>query len=87
VAAVASGAVEAGERYAGLVTRAIAFAIDAAIVDGVAVLVGLLTALIVSVLRLPETIDKLLLVIAGTAFVLWSIGYFVAFWSRHRATA
>jgi uncharacterized RDD family membrane protein YckC len=50
-------------------------------VDGVAVLVGLMTALIVSVLRLPETIDKLLLAIGGAAFVLWSIGYFVAFWS------
>ena len=49
--------------------------------DGVAVLVGLMTALIVSVLRLPETIDKLLLAIGGAAFVLWSIGYFVAFWS------
>jgi uncharacterized RDD family membrane protein YckC len=67
--------------YAGLVTRAIAFAVDAAIVNGTGVLVGLVVGLGISTLNLPDTLDKILVAIGGVVFAVWTIGYFVTFWS------
>jgi uncharacterized RDD family membrane protein YckC len=73
---------EAGEpAYAGFVTRVIAFAIDAAVINLVAVLVAVVVALVFSVLPESHERDKLVVAIGGIAFVLWSIGYFVAFWT------
>jgi uncharacterized RDD family membrane protein YckC len=69
------------QRYVGLVTRAIAFAIDAAVIDVVALVVGVAAALILSVLHLPKDLKTVLAVLGGVAYVLWSIGYFVGFWS------
>ena len=67
--------------YAGLVTRAIAFAIDAAIVDGTGVLVGIVIGLALSILDIPDQVRNVLLVLGGVAFVVWTFAYFVAFWS------
>jgi len=67
--------------YAGLVTRAIAFAIDAAIVDLAGAAVGVVVGLALSVLDTPDKVDDVLLVIGGVLFVIWTIGYFVFFWS------
>jgi uncharacterized RDD family membrane protein YckC len=67
--------------YQGLVTRAIAFAVDAAIIDGVAIVVAAGVALAMSVLSVGPDLEKVLLALGGVAFVLWSIGYFVTFWS------
>jgi uncharacterized RDD family membrane protein YckC len=67
--------------YAGLVTRAIAFAVDAAIVNGTGVLVGVVVGLAISTLNTPDSVDKVLVAIGGAVFVAWTIGYFVAFWS------
>jgi uncharacterized RDD family membrane protein YckC len=68
-------------RYAGLATRAISFALDAAVINLVATIVGVGAALILSLLHLPHTARTVLAVIGGVAYVLWVIGYFVAFWS------
>lgn len=68
-------------RYVGLATRAISFAIDAAVIDLVAVVVGLGASLILSLLHLPGEVKTILAVIGGFAFILWSVGYFVVFWS------
>jgi uncharacterized RDD family membrane protein YckC len=68
-------------RYEGLVTRAIAFAIDAAAINVVGFAVGGIVALAVSVLSLPDALDGVLLAVGGVLFVAWSIGYFVVFWS------
>jgi uncharacterized RDD family membrane protein YckC len=68
-------------RYVGLATRAISFAIDAAVIDLVAIIVGLGASLILSLLHLPGDVKTVLAVIGGAAFILWSIGYFVVFWS------
>ncbi|MBV8998435.1 MAG: RDD family protein [Solirubrobacterales bacterium] len=68
-------------RYVGLVTRAISFAIDAAVIDLVAIVVGLGASLILSLLHLPGAVKAILAVIGGFAFILWSVGYFVVFWS------
>ncbi len=68
-------------RYVGLVTRAIAFSIDAAIIDVVAIVVGLGAALILSLLHLPHSLKVVLVAIGGVVAVLWSVAYFVVFWS------
>ena len=67
--------------YVGLVTRTLAFALDAAIINLVAVLTAAVFGLALSVLSLPSDLEKVLVVIGGGVYVLWSIGYFVGFWS------
>jgi uncharacterized RDD family membrane protein YckC len=67
--------------YVGLVTRVIAFALDAAIINTVAFLVGAVIALVMSLLPDSRARDDTLVVLGGIAFALWAIGYFVAFWS------
>ncbi len=68
-------------RYEGIVTRAIAFAIDAAVINLVAVGVAGTVALGLSILTVPDTVDTVLLAVGGVLFVIWSAGYFVFFWS------
>ena len=67
--------------YEGLVTRAIAFCIDAAIINGVAIVVAAGISLALSVLSVSGWEEDVLLALGGTAFVLWAVGYFVTFWS------
>jgi uncharacterized RDD family membrane protein YckC len=67
--------------YAGLVTRAIAFALDCAIVNVVGLAVGVVVGLALSVLNTPSKTDDVLVVVGGALFVIWTIAYFVAFWS------
>jgi uncharacterized RDD family membrane protein YckC len=72
---------ESPPMYAGLVTRALAFAVDAAIVDLTGIFVGVIVGLGLSPPKTPDSIDNLLLAIGGVLFVLWTIAYFVGFWS------
>jgi len=67
--------------YAGLVTRTIAFALDSVIVNGVALLAGVTVGLGVSLLHLPEQANILVASVMGVLWVLWSVAYFVFFWS------
>src|ERR1700751_648573 len=67
--------------YAGLVTRTIAFALDGALINGAAALVGVVVGLGVSLLHLPEAADIAVAAVLGALWVLWSLGYFVFFWS------
>jgi uncharacterized RDD family membrane protein YckC len=67
--------------YVGIVTRAIAFAVDAAVIQLVAIAVGGTFALILSVLSLPDKFDGVLVVVGSVAYGLWLVGYFVVFWS------
>jgi uncharacterized RDD family membrane protein YckC len=71
----------AAPTYEGLVTRAIAFAIDAAIIDVIALVVGVGLGLALSILDVGHDTQVVLLAIGGAAFVVWSIAYFVTFWS------
>jgi uncharacterized RDD family membrane protein YckC len=68
-------------RYVGLATRAIAFALDAAVINLVAIVTALGVSLILSILHLPSGLHGFLTGLAGAAYVLWSVGYFVVFWS------
>jgi uncharacterized RDD family membrane protein YckC len=67
--------------YVGLVTRAIAFAVDAAVVQLVAIAVAGTIALILTVVSLPDELETVLVVVGSVAYVLWLVGYFVVFWS------
>jgi uncharacterized RDD family membrane protein YckC len=67
--------------YQGLVTRAIAFALDGAIINLVAITVAAGVALALSVLQFPSSLDPVLSAAGGAAYLLWSMGYFVVFWS------
>ena len=67
--------------YEGLVTRAIAFTLDAALVNFVALVVGTALALAVSVLQLSNELDAAAAACAGVAYLLWTVAYFVTFWS------
>jgi uncharacterized RDD family membrane protein YckC len=67
--------------YAGLVTRAVAFAIDSAIVDGTGALVAIVVGLALSILEIPETVKDILIVVGGAVFLAWTFAYFVTFWS------
>jgi uncharacterized RDD family membrane protein YckC len=67
--------------YIGLVTRAIAFAIDAAIIDGIAILVAAASALIISILPASDNFKTISAVVGGVLFVVWTFAYFASFWS------
>jgi len=67
--------------YEGLVTRTIAFVIDCALIDAIAIAVGAAVALGISVLSVPDDVETVLIGLAGIAFFFWSVLYFVVFWS------
>lgn len=74
-------ALPATPAYQGLVTRTIAFVLDAAAINLVAMAVSVAVGLAVSVLPLPNSLDPVLISLGGLAYLLWSTGYFVVFWS------
>jgi uncharacterized RDD family membrane protein YckC len=67
--------------YEGLVTRAIAFVVDAAIVDLIALVVGVGVGLALSILSVSDGARTVLLACGGAAFVVWTVTYFATFWS------
>jgi len=69
------------QRYVGLVTRAIAFGIDAGLINAIALLSGAIVGLTFSVLTIPETLQTVAIAIGGFIYILWLVGYFVVFWS------
>jgi uncharacterized RDD family membrane protein YckC len=74
-------ATAAATGYVGLVTRAIAFAVDAAVIQLVAIAVAGTIALILSVVSPPDELDGVIVVAGSVAYGLWLVGYFVVLWS------
>jgi uncharacterized RDD family membrane protein YckC len=72
--------------YVGIVTRAIAFAVDAAVIQIVALAVAGTFALILSVISLPNEIDSVLVAVGGVVYGVWLVGYFVVFWTASGQT-
>jgi uncharacterized RDD family membrane protein YckC len=70
-----------GVSYPGLITRGVAFVMDAAILDGVAIVVGVGAALILSLFHLPTVLKAILAAVGTAVYILWLVGYFVVFWS------
>ena len=67
--------------YAGFVTRTIAFSIDAALIDLAALTVAAIAALFFSIMPVSHDVEKVAVAVGGVAFVLWSVAYFVTFWT------
>jgi uncharacterized RDD family membrane protein YckC len=67
--------------YAGLVTRAIAYVLDAAAINLIALLVGAATALALSIFHLSNALENAVTATLAVVYLVWVIGYFVAFWS------
>jgi uncharacterized RDD family membrane protein YckC len=67
--------------YVGLVTRAVAFALDAALVNLAAILTSAVVALALSVVTVPDGLRALAIAAGGAAYLLWTAAYFVGFWS------
>src|SRR2546423_8942495 len=67
--------------YSGLVTRAIAAAIDAVLINLAALFVAAVVALVLSIFPVTHNTKTVLAVIGGALFAVWAIGYFVTFWS------
>ena len=72
---------DAPGEYAGFVTRAIAFAIDVAIIDLVAATVAIVVGLGISAFEVPDVVVTITVVVGGVAFLAWFVGYFATFWS------
>ena len=72
---------ERGTPFAGLATRAVAFALDAAIINAVAWAVAAVVTLCFSLISIPQDVKTVLIAIGTVVAVLWAIGYFVFFWS------
>jgi uncharacterized RDD family membrane protein YckC len=73
--------IEAPGDYAGFVTRAIAFAIDVALIDLAAAFVAIVVGLGISALDVPDVVVTLAIAIGGVAYLAWFVGYFATFWS------
>ncbi len=69
------------QRYVGLATRTIAFVVDAAIINVVAIIADLGARLVLSVIRLRSGHDAGTIAVGVTAYAIWTVWYFVAFWS------
>jgi uncharacterized RDD family membrane protein YckC len=68
-------------RYAGLVTRTLAFAIDVAIINVVAWCVGVVIAVCLSVFSFPDDVRTIMVAIGAVLSCMWLLAYFVFFWS------
>lgn len=67
--------------YVGLITRALAFAIDAVAINAVAIIVAAVVALFFSIMSLPHDLRVVAAAVGAGLYVLWSVGYFVTFWA------
>jgi uncharacterized RDD family membrane protein YckC len=68
-------------QYVGLTTRALAFGLDAAAVNLVAIVIAAIAALTFSVLNLPDELETVAIALGGALYVVWAVAYFVTFWS------
>lgn len=69
------------EGYVGLVTRVVAVAIDALVINVIAVVTGGLINLVASVLGKHDGLTAAEAVVGGIAWWLWVTTYFVTFWT------
>jgi len=69
------------ERQIGIVTRAVSWLLDAALINLVALGVGLGADLILSIFPLSPDLSSVLKPIAAVAYAVWAAAYFIGFWS------
>ena len=66
--------------YVGLATRTIAFVLDAAVINLAALVVEIGVSQVLSLVHVSRT-NPVVVSVGLTAYVLWTIAYFVGFWS------
>ena len=64
----------------------LAFAVDAAVINGVALLVGVVVGLGLSLFDIPDGTRNVLLAVGAALTLVWSMSYFVVFWSANGQT-
>ena len=79
--ATGADALRAEPSYIGIVARTVAFTVDAMLICVAAFIVGFAVSLIVTVAHLPSNWKSVTVVVGAIAFALWTIVYFVAFWT------
>jgi uncharacterized RDD family membrane protein YckC len=67
--------------YSGFITRTIAFAIDAALIDVAGLVVGAVVALVFSLLPVSQDVRTAAVAAGAVVFVIWAIAYFTTFWT------
>lgn len=67
--------------YVGLVTRTLAFGLDAAIINAVAIATAAVVALALSIISLPDWLVVVAAAIGGVVYLIWVAGFFVVFWA------
>ena len=67
--------------YAGLITRTIAYVLDGAVINLVALVVGAAAALALSIFHLPGAVETAVAAVLAVAYFVFVVAYFVAFWS------
>jgi uncharacterized RDD family membrane protein YckC len=72
--------------YAGLATRTLAFAVDAAVINAAAWAVGIAVALGLSVIGIPTQVRTWIAAIGALLALVWAFAYFVFFWSASGQT-
>ncbi len=67
--------------YAGLITRTVAFVLDALIINGLVAIATGAFAIVASVLFSDPSLNPSGIAAGAAAWALWSVGYFVVGWS------
>jgi uncharacterized RDD family membrane protein YckC len=75
-----------GSPYAGLVSRTLAFSFDVLVINCVSWTTGIVVAVGLSAIPIPDEIQTLLVAIGSLIALLWAAGYFVVFWSANGQT-
>jgi uncharacterized RDD family membrane protein YckC len=71
----------ADSAYGGLITRTLAAALDALLINLAALAVAAVVALVLSIFPVQHDKKQLLAAIGGVLFAVWVVAYFVTFWS------
>jgi uncharacterized RDD family membrane protein YckC len=83
----AAHAAEAGGSvYAGLVSRTLAFVFDILVINVVAWTTGIIISVGLSAFPIPSEVEKVLIAIGAVIALVWTMGYFVVFWSAKGQT-
>jgi len=67
--------------YGGFVTRTIAFAIDAAVINLTGIVVAVVVTLVFSVIPASDDLKSAVVAAGAALYVAWTIAYFVTFWT------
>jgi uncharacterized RDD family membrane protein YckC len=77
----ATAAAPVARQYVGLVTRTVAFAVDAAVINVAAIVTAAVVTLALSVITVPNGLDAVVAAVGGALYVVWAVTYFVTFWA------